>query len=132
MKADLLSFIQQYLGQGGLGNTPDNKGQCVGLVELWLAANGHPNIWGNAVQLLDNAPEPPYQVLRNTPDNFPSLGDIVCWDGTWGAGNGHTAVVIAANVMHLAVFEQNDPVGAGATVMTHDYSGVAGWIVLPA
>ncbi|HLJ81669.1 MAG TPA: CHAP domain-containing protein [Ktedonobacterales bacterium] len=127
----LLAFIAQYLGLAGTGTTPENRGQCVGLVEAWLAAQQLPAIGGNAVDLLRNADLRTYRVIHNLPTNFPHAGDIVCWNSTWGGGFGHTAVVIAAGVTRLAVFEQNDPAGAPPLVATHDYSGVAGWIVLP-
>lgn len=129
MSAGLLAFIQQYLGKAGTGNTPENTGQCVGLVEVWLAANNKPHIVGNAVDLLKNAPAAAYTVIKNGPVNMPPAGSVVCWDGSWGGGYGHTAVVVAASPMQMVVFEQNDPEGAAPLVATHSYAGVAGWIV---
>lgn len=127
----LLDFLQQHLGVARTGTTAENRGQCVGLVAAWIAAHALPPIWGNAVDLLRNADLRTYRVVGNLPNNCPRPGDIVCWNSTWGGGYGHTAVVVAASVMRLAVFEQNDPAGAAPLVATHDYSGVAGWIVLP-
>lgn len=129
MASSLLSFVQQYLGKASTGNTPENRGQCVGLVEVWLAANGKPHIVGNAVDLLQNADPKAYTVTRNGPTNFPPAGAVVCWDGSWGGGYGHTAIVLAASPMQLVVFEQNDPDGAAPLVATHSYAGVAGWMV---
>ena len=131
MRADLAAFVSQYLGVPHVGNTVDNKGQCVGLIEVWLSVNKHANIRGNAKDLLANADLQVYQMFTNTPTNFPPAGAIVVWDASWGGGNGHTAVALAANVNLLAVFEQNNPAGSAPTVVTHDYAGVAGWIVLP-
>jgi hypothetical protein len=125
---DLTSFVNQYLGVANTGDTPENKGQCVGLVEAWLDTNKKPHIQGNAVDLLKNADVHTYRVFHNSPSNFPPSGAIVCWDSTWGSGDGHTAIALFANVMHLVVFEQNDPVGSPPIVATHGYSGVAGWI----
>jgi hypothetical protein len=125
---DLPLFIAKYLGSTFVGDTPANEGQCVGLVEKWLAANSKPHIWGNAVDLIPNAARAPYIVTFNTPLNAPKPGTIVCWDRTWGSGAGHTAIVVAANVQRLAVFEQNDPIGAGCLVATHDYGHIVGWI----
>ena len=129
MYESLLAFVQKYLGVANTGDTPGNAGQCVGLVEVWCDINRKPHIAGNAVDLLGNAALGSYTVTKNGPSNFPPAGAIVCWDGSWGAGYGHTAVVLAANAMQLVVFEQNDPEGAAPIVATHSYGGVAGWIV---
>ena len=125
----LLPFLQRYLGAANTGDTDPNRGQCVGLVEVWIDANKRPHVIGNAVDLLNNAPPASYKVVRNGPNNFPPAGAIVCWDGSWGGGYGHTAIVVAATPLLLAVFEQNDPDGAPPVVATHSYDGVAGWLV---
>jgi len=125
---DLAPFIAEFLGQPNTGDTPENAGQCVGLVEKWLDANGKPHIWGNADQLLANADKRLYKRTTNIPTNHPPPGAIVCWSSSWGDGAGHTAIVVAANVMGLVVFEQNDPTGSPPVVATHGYSGVEGWL----
>jgi hypothetical protein len=130
MHADLLSFINKYLGKAGSGDTPGNRGQCVGLVELWCDVNGTPHIPGNAVDLLGDADGAHYDKVANGPHNFPPAGAIICWDGSWGGGFGHTAVVVAASPMQVVVFEQNDPEGAAPLVATHSYGGVQGWLIL--
>lgn len=128
---DLSAFISAYLGKANTGDTPQNAGQCVGLIEKWLDANGQPHIWGNADQLLANADPKVYRRTMNIPTNYPPPGAIVCWDGSWGNGAGHTAIVVASNMMSLVVFEQNDPDGSPPVVATHNYDGVAGWLVFP-
>ena len=130
MEAALITFIDEYLGKANTGDTPENKGQCVGLVEMWTDLHHTPHIWGNAVDLMRNADPGAYKVVQNSPINFPPTGAIVCWGTSWGAGAGHTAVVIAANTERLVVFEQNNPEGSAPIVATHDYQGVMGWIVL--
>lgn len=125
---DLSMFVRKYLGVADSGTTVGNKGQCVGLIELWLAANGKPPVGGNAVDLLRYAAPGVFNVTKNMPDNYPSTGAVVCWDASWGGGYGHTAVVVASNVNKLVTFEQNDPEGAPPLVATHDYTGVAGWL----
>src|SRR5664279_5649780 len=124
---DLTTFMAMYLGIAHTGDTPANKGQCVGLVEQWLDAQKRPHIWGDAKDLLANAGSG-YRVTRNGPTNAPAPGNVVCWDSTWGAGAGHTAVVVAANSNYLVVFEQNNPQGSPPIVTTHGYSGVLGWL----
>lgn len=124
----LMRFIALYFGLLMVGDTPENKGQCVGLVECWLDANLKTHVWGDAKALLWNADRNVYKVTENTPSNFPPLGAIVVWGATWGGGHGHTAIAVAANPERLAVFEQNNPVGSPPVLATHDYAGVLGWI----
>jgi hypothetical protein len=125
---NLPTFIAKYLGVADSGTTVGNKGQCVGLVELWLAANGKPPVGGNAKDLLRYATPGVYKVTPNQPYNFPPVGAVLCWDATWGGGYGHTAVVVASNINKVATFEQNDPEGAAPSVATHDYTGIEGWV----
>jgi len=125
---DLAAFISNYLGKANTGDTPENAGQCVGLVEKWLDANGKPHIWGNAAELLANANPKVYKRTTNIPTNHPPPGAVVCWNSSWGGGAGHTAIVVASNVMGLVVFEQNDPTGSPPVVATHSYNGVQGWL----
>jgi hypothetical protein len=106
---DLATFISQYLGKANTGDTGPNKGQCVGLIEVWLDANGKPHIPGNAVDLLANADPKVYKRTNNIPTNAPPPGAVVCWAA-------------------LVVFEQNDPTGSPPMVATHNYNGVAGWL----
>ncbi len=128
----LSQFIHEYSGKSNVGDTEANKGQCVGLIEARLDNLGfaRDHLWGNAKDLLDAAKSYPeiYAVILNTPTNFPSPGDVVVWDGTWGNGYGHTAVAATANANSLTVFEQNDPLGSPCHEGTHDYRGVMGWI----
>lgn len=126
--ARLAAFIKHYVGQQGVGDTPINRGQCVGLVEQWIDANGLPHVWGNAKDLLAYAPLASYKVVRNTPTNYPEPGDIVCWGDTWGGGYGHTGICVTAVVMEMTVFEQNDPEGSSPHIKVYSYSGVLGWL----
>ena len=128
--ANLTAFINQYLGMPNTGDTQENRGQCVGLVELWLKENGKVHIWGDAKDLLANASAAHIPVMRNTPTNVPVSGAVIVWNGTWGQGHGHTAIVVAANVTHVVVFEQNNPLGMPPLVATHGYGGIDGWIML--
>jgi surface antigen len=130
MLEKLIAFIAQYLGARGTGTTPENRGQCVGLIERWLGVLGVGPIWGNAVDLMRNADPTVYTVVRNEPKNYPPAGAIVCWDSSFGAGFGHTAVVIAATSTWMAVFEQNNPTLTPPMVATHLYTGVSGWIIV--
>jgi septal ring factor EnvC (AmiA/AmiB activator) len=53
---------------------------------------------------------------------------IICWDSSWGEGDGHTALVLKADVNSFTVLEQNNPIGSPVRQGTHAYQGVQGWI----
>jgi len=131
MSAALLAFIARYLGVSGSGTNPVNRGQCVGLVELWILTQGQVPLGGNAKDLLVSAAARKWRVTYNAPQNYPGAGDVAVWNSTWGNGYGHTAIALVATSMHLVVFEQNDPTGAAPLVSTQLYTGVAGWFTLP-
>lgn len=128
MAARVAAFIRAYTGKVGVGDTPGNRGQCVGLVEVWTDSLGLPHVWGNAKDLLADAPAASYGVVTNQPTNYPVSGDVVVWGPSWGAGFGHTGVVVSADVMALTVFQQNDPTGSVPHLKRYTYAGVAGWL----
>ena len=132
MDSELISFIRRYLGIQNTGDTLTNKGQCVGLIELWVDQHHLPHIWGNAKDLLSNADPAHYSTVANNPTNVPPPGSILVWGESWGGGYGHTAIVVAATQMQVVVFEQNDPDGSPPVVATHPYDGVIGWIIFKA
>ena len=71
MGAALLAFLQQYLGRANTGDTPENAGQCVGLVEVWIDVNKHPHIFGNAADLLVNEEQGALHRHDQRPCQFP-------------------------------------------------------------
>lgn len=129
----LQDFISKYKGLTGQGNTPQNMGQCVGLVSLWQDNLGAPHEYGNAKDLLNDADTALFDVIENSPTDFPVAGDIIVWGDTWGNGVGHCAIDVTADVNSFTSFEQNDATGVdpngACEVLTHpDYSGVLGWL----
>ncbi len=134
---ELITFINQYLGKTGVGNTDQNRGQCVGLVSLWMDTLNIPHEWGNAKDLLDNADKNYFTIVYNDPNNlaqYPPAGAVLVYDGTWGNGVGHTGIVVFSTGTIIILFEQNDtrsddPNGA-CEVMAHpNYNGVIGWLI---
>lgn len=126
-------FLDKYNGQSNVGNTPENMGQCVGLVEVWndeFLKFQHE--WGNAVDLLKNADTSLFDVIFNDPKDysqFPLCGDILVFDSSWGNGFGHTGVIDEATGKDFILFEQNNPEGNPCELIGHpDYVGVLGWL----
>lgn len=132
----LQAFMAQYTGVSNVGNTPQNKGQCVGLVEVWLDQFSLPHIWGNATDLPTNASTNTYTIVNNTPTNSPSIGDIFVFHKPYGAlvenGQtiyyGHTGIVVKADVNSVTLFEQNDSIGSAPKIKTYSYTTDCQWI----
>lgn len=125
----LQAFIDKYTGVAGVGNTRENTGECVGLVMVWTASKGLPHTWGHAKDLLANADRNAFQVIANSETNHPQPGDVLCWNGRWGGGYGHTGIVVSADASTFTLFEQNNPTGSRPRLVKHaNYSNVQGWM----
>ena len=130
----LNKFIAQYVNQGNVGDTPQNKGQCVGLIEVWIDQLNGPHDWGNAKDLLANADTSFFDVVYNDPNDvnqIPVPGDIMVWGPSWGGGDGHTGVLVTATKAStvFTCFEQNNPAGHVCWIVTHNtYTGILGWL----
>ncbi|MBF0749721.1 N-acetylmuramoyl-L-alanine amidase [Mammaliicoccus lentus] len=46
-------------------------------------------------------------IYENTPSFLPQKGDIVVWNGNWGEGAGHVAIVQSANINTFVSLDQN-------------------------
>ncbi|HEX9504161.1 MAG TPA: CHAP domain-containing protein [Patescibacteria group bacterium] len=128
-------FLGKYEGQGDVGDTTENKSQCVGLIEVWTDFLGLSHTWGNADDLLTNANTTYFQIIPNTPDNIPQIGDIVCFSRDFNGTVGHTGISTGiGDTNNFDLFEQNDPVGGVCQKKTYNYQFVQGWMrpILPA
>ncbi|MFB9653911.1 CHAP domain-containing protein [Pseudarthrobacter oxydans] len=126
---NLQAFIDKYTGVAGVGNTPENTGECVGLVMVWTASKGLPHTWGHARDLLANADRKAFMVIADSETNYPEPGDVLCMDGRWGGGYGHTGIVVRADAQTYTLFEQNNPKGSAPHLVDHpNYYGVQGWM----
>lgn len=122
-------FFNLYNGKSGVGNTPENKGQCVGLVSLWMDTFGIPHVWGHAKDLYNNAPEEHFVKIPNTPEAIPQEGDIMVWSGGYNGTYGHTGIAHGkADINKFDCFEQNDPLGSNCHIKNYNYSYVIGWL----
>jgi surface antigen len=122
-------FLNKYNGQTKVGNTPENTGECVGLVAVWIDNLGLPHVWGHARDLINNCDKSAYEVEYNTPTGVPKKGDIIVWSSAMGGGYGHTAISTGTgNVNTFEVFEQNNPTGSNCHLRTYpNYNNVIGW-----
>lgn len=122
-------FLERYNGQTKVGNTPENTGECVGLVAVWIDALGLPHVWGHAKDLIANCDKNSFEVEYNTPTGVPKKGDIIVWSSAMGGGFGHTAISTGTgNVNTFEVFEQNNPTGSNCHLRTYpNYNNVIGW-----
>ncbi len=126
----LQEFIDKYKGKKDIGNTPQNKGECVGLVMVYLADKGLPHIWGNAKDIFYNASPLYFEKIVNSLTAYPEAGDIVVWNENVGGGFGHTAIATGKNNGDaFEVLEQNNPTGVGVRLHTYrNYANVIGWL----
>lgn len=132
----LKEFLYKYTGQKNVGNTPQNTGECVGLVMVWVANLGLSHFWGHAKDLFDNAPADQFSKFKNSPDIYPVGGDIITWNGRFAGsgGYGHTALVLWSNHEQdsFTVLEQNNPLGESGLqceITTYkEWTNVIGWL----
>ncbi len=73
----LATFIHSALGHGNLGTNDVNKGQCTGLVALWLEQMHKPLIYADGKDMLTAADPKAYHVELNGPSNYPTPGAVV-------------------------------------------------------
>jgi len=134
MEQKLKDFINKFINKGGVGNTPQNKGQCVGLVNVWVSELGLDHIWGNAKDLWKNYNPKQFDFILNTPDAYPLAGDIVVWNEKMGGGYGHTAIATGVHKTEgkstdwFEAFSQNDPFGSLCVLKKYSYNNVIGFI----
>lgn len=125
----LQEFYDTYKGRQNVGNTPANKGQCVGLSSLWMDNFNIPHVYGHAKDLYTNAPDEHFEKIPNTPDAIVQDGDIVCWSAGYNGTFGHTGVAYGKHdVNNFDCFEQNDPLGSTPHIKRYNYAYVIGWL----
>jgi hypothetical protein len=123
-------FLTKYNGQSKVGNTTENKGQCVGLSAVWIEALGLPHVWGDACDMFVNADEQFFTKILNTPDAIPQAGDIIIWSKAYNGTAGHTGIATGtADLKTFECFEQNDPTGSNCHLKTYkNYNYITGWL----
>jgi len=125
-------FITKYNGKG-----IDFDGwfgdQCVDLMNQYVlevlgVANPSSVLPGDtAYHIYQNAKDPRFTKVPNTPTGVPQKGDIVFWDTTLGPA-GHVAVFITGDTTNFTSFDQNFPTGSLCHSQNHSYNSVAGWL----
>ena len=120
-------FFNKY---NGVGLDVDNYAgdQCV---DVFLAYNrdvvGGNWVAGNAIDYWTTYPFDYYKKIANTPDNFPSKGDVIIFGQAVGQ-YGHICICNTANADSFNSFDQNWPVGSNCHFQDHNYNGVLGWL----
>lgn len=99
--------------------------QCKDLFSLYnLEVVGNVNyVWGNAVNLWDNAPDEYYERVTLNPRK----GDVVIW-GTGIGPYGHVAIYLAGDENNFTSFDQNFPIGSPCHKQNHNYKNVIGYL----
>ena len=125
------TFFTKYNGKKNVGNTTENKGECVGLISMWVEELNLPHIWGHAKDLFVNADEKFFTKFLNTPDFIPQEGDIAVWKANPASSFGHTGIVANANLNTFECFQQNDPAGSACHLKTYNYDYIVGFLRPP-
>lgn len=124
----LLDFVasvyhKRVTAPGGLG------GQCVDLANVYLdITRSLAPIRANAVDW-QRQRLPGFVWVVNRPTNAPLPGSLVVWgpDPRIGIGaDGHIAIALAADSMHVLSLDQNWWVQQCIPVL-HDYRAISGW-----
>lgn len=117
------AFISKYQNQQNVGDTDVNRGQCVGLVEVWFDELSSPHVWGNAKDLYSMAGS---GYTKGTTWPAPE-GSAIVLDASWGGGVGHTGLSLGDG----RIFEQNNPTGSTPHVSNYQGrpKGYIGWIL---
>ncbi len=112
-----------------IGDTPENTGQCVGVVEDWTDLLGLPHTWGNADDLYANADPRYFQKLENTPPFVPQAGDIAVFSSQFNGTVGHCGVCTGVgDEQSFEMFEQNDPIGSACHKANYKYDYIIGFL----
>jgi hypothetical protein len=106
--------------------------QCVDLYDQYcLEVLGvRPPLVNGAKDIWNSYPTGSFNRVANTPSGVPKKGDVMIW-GTGVGTYGHVAIIVDANVNTFRSLDQNWPYSNGTTpskVITHNYSGVIGWL----
>lgn len=128
-----MAFIDEFYGRYSdqrVNSCGGYLGECVALSQLYVNELGYGGCpaypVAGAKDMFGTRPDIG-QWVANTPDGVPPRGAVMCLDGRYGGGYGHTGIVTAANVNTFDLFQQNDPFKSGAHVKTYSYNGCVGW-----
>lgn len=132
----LNQFIKDYEGKSV--GYPDGKyvGECLSIVKLYIkecfGIDPPPSGTNSAYGYWSNFPTPlgtVFEKIENTPDNFPSLGDIVIWKPWETNKYGHIDICVddKADVDGFAGMDQNWGMKTFERI-GHDYKNVVGWL----
>ena len=123
-------FLEKYNGRNNVGNTPDNIGQCTGLVNVWIVDWLKKSfIWGHAFDWVNNYNPNDFEFILNTPDYIPQVGDIIVWSKAYNGKYGHVGIATGTGDLDtFEAFEQNDPLGSNSHLKMYKYANVAGGI----
>jgi len=120
-------FLTKFNGKQGVGNTPENLGQCTGLCNVFIVDYLKKSfIWGDAKDWMYNYNYSDFDFIPNTPDYIPQQEDIIVKSG---GTHGHVCIATGTGDTHkYEVFEQNVPLGGGCRLHTYEdeYKNVLG------
>lgn len=107
-QAEAYSYMNKLVGKGW--DFDDSFGwQCFDLVNFYwnyLTGGQLYGLYAKDIPFKNNF-DGLATVYENTPSFLPQKGDIVVWNGNWGEGCGHVAIVNSANINTFVSLDQN-------------------------
>ena len=123
-------FIKKYDGKE-VDTDGYYGGQCMDLMHQYIVdvLNLPLSLFAapTAYQAYQNANDPHFDKIANSPTGVPEKGDIVFWNTGIGSA-GHVAIFISGDANNFTSFDQNFPTGSFCHKQTHTYKSVAGWL----
>lgn len=108
--------------------------QCKDFVNAFTSENFGVTIPGNANNLIYASLPTGWQRIKNTPDFLPQPGDIAVWDAWSGNPNGHTGIIVWADLNSFDSVDQNwvnsSSNGSAAARVKHSYTTLNFWGVV--
>lgn len=127
-------FINKYNGKS-IDYDHAFSTQCVDLMNQYVTECLGFNLQGlggdTAYHIYQNASNPNFTKIGNTPTGVPLKGDIMFFfpntAGQTGSA-GHVSIFESGDVYKFVSFDQNYPTGTLCHSQNHDYQAVAGWL----
>ena len=134
MENKFKQFLSQFNNKSVEVVDPTNKNQCVDLVVAFLDFIGTARSFNHlyAYQIYTDPTfltKENFDLIPNTPDGIPQVGDIVVFSKAYNGTAGHVVIATGeGDTVTFKAFSQNDPTGSPSVVKIYGFKYVLGWL----
>ena len=134
MENKFKQFLAQFNNKSVEVVDASNLYQCFDLAVAWLDFLGVARSFNHlyAYQIYTDATlltKQNFDLIPNTPENVPLVGDIVVFSKAFNGTAGHVVIATGEGDTNIfKAFSQNDPTGSPSIVKTYNYKYVLGWL----